>query len=163
MSKVKNIDIDKFLAELDRLDKTAAYNHMLKDKVEEARYNQERETLNQVIDMLYSSNFEKLENTSDYAKTDDMVLITKDQYNEYQTLIDKLDSELNRIVEIELSNWTEEVLTKLIGYLKSEKHLIYGADHKKKICNISYEDLDKALESAFVCTSEELAKYNKEV
>ena len=144
MANVKNIDIEKFLAALDKKEKDACYDHMLKTKIEETRYNQERETLNQVIDMFYSTAYEKREEISQNG-----VLITKDQYDEYQALMNNLDFKLNQIMEVELDNWSKDVLNKLVNCLKGEEYLIYGSNKDKKICNISYEELNKVLAYAF--------------
>ena len=163
MSNVKikntNLNVEKFLNDLETKEKTAAYNHMLKDKVEEARYNQERETLNQVMDMLNSPAYYTLNKSEESVATPidpNLVTISKEQYNEYLRLIGDLDSQLNITMEQELENWSKEVLSKLLCCLKSEDYLIYGCDKQKKICNISYEELDKVLNFAFCCNIKEL-------
>ena len=138
MYKANNIDVDKFLEALTVKEKDASYNHMLKTKIEEARYNQERETLNQVMDMFYSCNYEKQEGKSG-------ITITTEQYADYQNLKDNFQKELyERIRDVK-----KLYLTRLLASLKSENLLIYGADKKKKICNVNYEELNSILEYTF--------------
>ena len=150
MYKANNIDVDKFLEALKVKQENASYNHSMNFKIEEARYNQERETLAQIEDMFYCCNYEKHEDN------DDMVMITRDQYNEYQQLMLNLDSKLNIVMEEELENWAKETLYKLVNCLKDETYLIYGENKEKKICNISYAELDKVIAYTFSYTLDEL-------
>ena len=138
MYKAKNVDVDKFLEALNVKEKDASYNHMLKTKIEDARYNQERETLNQVMDMFYCCNYEKEEDESD-------ITITKEQYADYQNLKDNFQKELYE----KIRDVKKLYLTRLLASLKSENLLLYGADKKKKICNVSYEELNRILEYTF--------------
>lgn len=153
--KAENIDTNKFLEELERMDKDAHHTHIIKKQIEEARFEQEHKTLNQVMDMFYCSNYEKEENDNN---DDDKVIITKQQYDEYQKVLDNFEYAVDSKIETELNNWQKETLGKLISCLKSEEYLLYGDDGKQNICNISYEELDKVLAFAFSCEVKDIPK-----
>jgi hypothetical protein len=57
----KNIDVQKFLAALDAKDREALYEHLCREAIERARYDQERKTLDYVRSMFQCSNYEKEE------------------------------------------------------------------------------------------------------
>ena len=138
MYKANNIDTDKFLEALKVKEENASYNHLMNFKIEEARYNQERETLAQIEDMFYCCNYEKHEDESN-------INITKEQYVDYQNLKDNFQKELYE----KIRDVKKLYLTRLLASLKSENLLIYGADKKKKICNVSYDELNSILEYTF--------------
>ena len=107
--------------------------------------------------MFYSTAYEKQEENNN-DNSNDNVTITKAQYEEYLALANEADAHMNCVMEEDLDNWQKDVLGKLVSCLKSEDYLIYGANKEKKICNISYEELDKVIAYAFACTLDEIKK-----
>ena len=56
--KAKNIDVDKFLARLEVMERDALFRHLENVNIEQARFDQERKTIDQIRDMFYCSNYE---------------------------------------------------------------------------------------------------------
>lgn len=61
MYKAKDIDVDKFIAELQSMQKEAVFEHIKNNELEQVRFEQERKTLERVERMFYCSNYEKEE------------------------------------------------------------------------------------------------------